>query len=313
THGLLFANPVPKNGGFSPVRTKNYLALFARNYDSCVDITDDYDFFYNDIYRCEARDIGYEASAKDLSEILFKDGVRFETGFKYWTRKKSAEKAYDPIAASKQVVKDATTFLDARAKKLGEAEKLCKTDVSLVDTFYLPDLGHNWYESVEWLEQVFRQAAKRDDIELKSCSSLVKNQYNLPLVEPTASATTPRGYGDELLDSTNSWMLRYVRKATERMLDLATRFTENTGLKARTLDLAAKQIMIAQSGDWAKMVHLAHNANFADTRFRMSIANFTTVFEYLGANEMSTEWLTRIERQDSLFPWMNYRVFSSKS
>jgi len=312
THGLLFANPVPENGVFSPVRTNNYLALFARNYDSSIDVNDEQELFQNDVYRCEQRDIGYEASTEDLSKILFEDGARFETGFKYWSRKEKTEEAYDHDKAIKQTEKDAKTFLDENAKKLASAEKLCNTDVSLVDTLYLQDLGNSWYESVDWLEQVFRQASKRSDIDIEKCYSLVKNQYKLPKVSPVASAATPTGYGEELLDSSNSWMLCYVRKATERMLDLATRFSEDTGLKARTLDLAAKEVLLAQSADWPKMMHLEKNADFADDRFRMSIANFTTVFDSLGANEMSTEWLTRIERQDSLFPWMNYRVFSPK-
>ena len=32
----------------------------------------------------------------------------------------------------------------------------------------------------------------------------------------------------------------------------------------------------------------------------------------LGANTISTEWLTRLEQEHPLFPWMNYRIFSKK-
>lgn len=312
THGVLFGSPVPKNGIFKPVRTKNYLALFARDYEYPSELGDECAFFKSNVYRCEERDIGYEASSEDLSDLLYSDGARFETGFKYWSRKKGAENAYDSDLAKKQVELDATEYLNKKAKKLAIAETLCKTDVSLVDAFYLRDLGQNWYESVDWLEAIFRQAANRDDLQIEKCSSLVKNQYTLPEIQPSMSAATPMGYGEEFLDNSNSWMLFYVRKATERMLDLATRFNENTGLKARTLNLAAKELLLAQSSDWPKMVHLERDADFADSRFKMSVANFTTIYEYLGANEMSTEWLTRIERQDSLFPWMNYRVFSPK-
>ncbi|OJF77089.1 MAG: hypothetical protein BKP49_02820 [Treponema sp. CETP13] len=312
THGLLFAKPVPKNGIFTPVRTKNNLAMFARNYDSYLEGCNDCDFFQSDNYRCEERDIGYEASKEDLSELLYADGARFETGFKYWSRKSSTEQVYNPEVASQQVQIDAETFLNKNAKKLEEAEKICNTNVSLIDTLYLQDLGRNWYESVEWIEQIFRQANKREDIQIEKVSSLINNPYTLQEVKPSISAATPSGYGQELLDNSNSWMLFYVRKATERMLDLAVRFDENTGLKARILDLAAKELMLAQSSDWAKLVHLESNADFADERFRMCIKNFTTVYESLGANQMSTAWLTEIEKQDMLFEWMNYRFFSPK-
>ena len=51
---------------------------------------------------------------------------------------------------------------------------------------------------------------------------------------------------------------------------------------------------------------------FAEERFKQSIIAFTTVFDSLGSNVVSTEWLTKLESQDNLFPWMNYKIFSKK-
>ena len=53
-------------------------------------------------------------------------------------------------------------------------------------------------------------------------------------------------------------------------------------------------------------------AEYADRRFRLSINAFTTVFDSLGSNTVSTEWLTTLENQDNLFPWINYKIFSKK-
>ena len=50
----------------------------------------------------------------------------------------------------------------------------------------------------------------------------------------------------------------------------------------------------------------------AEKRFKESIAAFTAVFDSLGSNTVSTEWLTRLEARDSIFPWMNYRIFTKK-
>jgi 1,4-alpha-glucan branching enzyme len=36
------------------------------------------------------------------------------------------------------------------------------------------------------------------------------------------------------------------------------------------------------------------------------------VFDALGSNTVSTEWLTKLESKESIFPWMNYRIFSKK-
>ena len=117
---------------------------------------------------------------------------------------------------------------------------------------------------------------------------------------------------ENMLENSNGWMLRYVRKASERMIDLTSRFKDDSGLKARSLNLAAKEILLAQSGDWPLMISEKTNPEYAEQRFKESVLAFTTVFDSLGSNSISTEWLTRMEKKHTLFPEMNYMVFSSK-
>ena len=114
------------------------------------------------------------------------------------------------------------------------------------------------------------------------------------------------------LDSSNSWMMLYVRKATERMMDLAERFPDDTGLKARLLNLGGRELFIAQSSEWAGMIQEGNNADYAKSIFKKCIISFTMVFDSLGTNTVSTEWLTKLEKKHAIFPWMNYRIFSKK-
>lgn len=107
-------------------------------------------------------------------------------------------------------------------------------------------------------------------------------------------------------------MMRYIRKACERMIDLADRFPNDTGLKTRLLNLGAIELMLAQSSNLAKTIEDGEFPEFAERRFRESITAFTAVFDSLGSNTVSTEWLTIQESRDSIFPWMNYRIFSKK-
>ena len=107
-------------------------------------------------------------------------------------------------------------------------------------------------------------------------------------------------------------MMRYVRKCSERLIDLAGRFPSDTGLKTRLLNLGAKELMLAQSSNLAKMINRSELPQFAEKRFKESIAAFTSVFDSLGSNTVSTEWLTNLEARDSIFPWMNYRIFTKK-
>ncbi|MBQ2549277.1 MAG: DUF1957 domain-containing protein, partial [Treponema sp.] len=69
---------------------------------------------------------------------------------------------------------------------------------------------------------------------------------------------------------------------------------------------------LAQSGAWPSMLHEQKLPNFAAESFKKYILSFTTVFDSLASNTVSTEWLTNIEREHSIFPWITYRVFSRK-
>ncbi len=107
-------------------------------------------------------------------------------------------------------------------------------------------------------------------------------------------------------------MIRYARKAVERMIDLTERFPNDTGLKERALNLGARELLLALADDWPRMVHDHMYDDYAAQRFRESIFAFTTVYDSLGSNFISTEWLTSVEKEHPLFPWLNYRIFSRK-
>jgi 1,4-alpha-glucan branching enzyme len=315
THGLLFANPVPQKGIFSPVRTGNSLVLFGRDSETPDDLFGENGYSTNSVYRNQNRDIGFERTTEELSDVLDESKSRIATGFKYWAGQDGLENTtvYDVEKAQSQILKDAESFIAKKTDKLNQASDiLSDAPVSLVCTLHTHQLGQTWYEGIDWLEQVIRQVAENENVSLDHCSALIENQFDLEKIEPFVSSSNGTGYGEDFLDNKNGWMLRYVRKATERMIDLGQRFSDDTGLKARSLNLAAKEVLLAQSADWAKMIHDEINAEYAESRFRDSVAGFSTVYDSLGSNSISTEWLTRLEKERLLFPWMNYRVFSPK-
>ena len=106
--------------------------------------------------------------------------------------------------------------------------------------------------------------------------------------------------------------MRYLYKACERMIDLAERFPSDSGLKNRLLNLGAQELMLALSSNLAKSIDNSDFMEFAERRFTESIITFTKVFDALGSNTVSTEWLTKVEAKDSVFPWMNYKIFAKK-
>jgi 1,4-alpha-glucan branching enzyme len=114
------------------------------------------------------------------------------------------------------------------------------------------------------------------------------------------------------LDASNDWLYRHALRSLERMIELAERFPNETGLKERALNQAAREILLVQNSDWPKMLYKQENAAYARNQLESALRNFTTIYEALGSNYISTEWLTSLERRHNIFPAMNYRVFRRK-
>ncbi len=314
TKSVLFAQTPPETGIFSPVRTKRSLVVFGRDWNTPNDIKSDEDetgFSFNKVYRNQQRDIGYEIDDSILQSFYKTNKARLQTGYKYWANED--ETPYDAEAAKKQVLYDAQAFYDEKFAKLSEAEKYLDGKENIL-TCTIPSelLGTVWYEGIDWLENVIRIAAAKKEIVLSHCRDHLENQFSLPKIVPYSCSAEGTGYGENLLDKSNSWMMNYVRIASERMIDLTERFPAETGIKARLLNLGAREVLLAESDSWQKMIYDGTLPEHASNSFKHSIQNFNIVFDSLASNTVSTEWLCNTEKEDNIFPWLSYKVFSPK-
>ena len=318
---MLFSENVPENGIFTPVRcdmdthtslSQSSLALFAQDSDTPDDIIGEEGLASNPVYKNQGKDIAFELPAEELVSAGFigEENARIPSYFRYWNKDDDA--VYDEKEAFEQAKKDAQAFFSKKKEKLDGAEKCMNgKDASLLCVIDAKTLGQEWAEGIVWLENLIRTAVA-SDVALSGPAPLVGNIFSLQKITPYPGAAQGNSYGEDLLDSSNGWMLRYTRKMSERMVDLSDRFPNETGLKVRLLDLGARELMIAQSGEWAKMIHDGLFPEYATMRFKEAIRAFMVVFDALGSNSVSTEWLTKIEREHLIFPWMNFRMFSPK-
>lgn len=315
TRSFLFSEQDVKNGIFTPARFYNYLVAFGRDaeVDNLVFGEDGYSS--NSVYKNLNRDIGFELPSEKLNNLVKEGSPRYSLNYKYWNKKTSSKKEetiYDTSLANEQVIKDAKDFLEKKDKQLSLAKDILQEekDISLVCTIDLDKFNSSWLEGIDWIEQLFRN--NNSDLAFNSCNQLISSPFSLQKIKPYYGTINGSGYGEDLLSNKNSWLIRYVRKASERMVDLANRFPSEVGLKARLLNLGCKELMLCQASTWAKMLNDQIFPEFAEKRFKESILDFTKVFDALGSNTVSTEWLTKLEVSHSLFPWMNYRIFSKK-
>lgn len=315
---ILFCNDVVNTGIFRPVLSENSLVLLANDLEAVSMITGEEGFITNEVYRSPAKDIGFELDLNELKPFLGKSSLRSATLYRYW--KKGFDdpgeevEVYEEDEAFAQARKDAETFVQVQSEKIAKAADFL-SGISASSVCVLPAelLGGKWHEGIVFFEEVIRRIAQSEKgITLELCRNLISDGTKFQKIKPLPSAGDESGYGENMLDASNSWMFRYIRKATERMIDIADRLPSETSLKGRLMNLAAKEILLAQSGQWLLMLHDGKLTDYVTESFKKQVLSFTTVFNALASNTVSTEWLTKKERQDAIYPWMNYRIFSKK-
>lgn len=318
SHGLLFADLPPDTGVFAPVSCRNGFTVFGRDRKACEEVTDgESGFVSHREYLDVDRDIGFELDEDILSTLFPIKLGRRVTGFRYWSRSASSPDAawYQLDKAHDRACADAKTFLDTRNEVLDKASALLEgAPVSTVCAFPASLFGEDWAEGIAWLEQLFRLAASNPatGATFSLFAQKMRQKTGEKRITPYFSSWLPGGYSEEVLNSSNDWMYPYIRKATLRMIDLAERFPDDSGLKERALNMASRELLLAQSMDWFLMMNEGEQSEYARRRFEESVRAFTVVYESLGSNFISTEWLTTTEKMHNLFSDINYRVFSRK-
>jgi 1,4-alpha-glucan branching enzyme len=314
THGAILGNPEASRGSFYPLRTPAHISILVRDYYAQQDLWGSGAAYRSSPeFRDYHRDVGYELPAAALKSFLEPNGARIPTGYKYWTSG-GQKSIYDPQRASERTLDHVRSFLDARTARLSAAgEYMAESPISLC-AYNADDFGRFWYEGPEFIETLFREGASRGEIQFMTPAEYLskQNAASFQAAVPEFSSSGPNGYAEMWLDASNDWLYPHLVQAMDRMIELAERFPNDSGLKERSLNQAAREILLAQSSDWAKMLYNQENTEYARSQIEGALRNFTTIYESLGSNYISTEWLTNLERRHNIFPTINYRVFRRK-
>jgi 1,4-alpha-glucan branching enzyme len=309
THALVFARPFAEKGSFYPAKTPLGIFLLGRDFYAAEDLAA---MVQDPLYRDNRRDAGYELPPDRIEPFLAAGGGRTGTGYKYWASGGGA--LYDPLSAMEKAKEHARSFLRARVSRLASAGELMENTPCCFCVVKADFFGSQWYEGHQFLETLFREAGKTGEIQFMTPAEYLYKQdpADFQTLVPEFSSWGVNGYGETWLDASNDWMYRHTTQAIERMIEIAERFPNNSGLKERILNQAAREILLVMNSDWPGMLYKQESSGHARRQIESSLRNFTTIYEALGSSYISTEWLTSLERQDSIFPHVNYRVFRRK-
>ncbi len=316
THGILLADRQPVHGVHAPLYCPSGVAAFGRDLESSQQVWSAKEGYPGDPhYRDFYRDIGFDLPMDYIGPWVHPEGHRIYTGIKYHaiTHEQLHDKwVYDPVIARQRAGEHAAHF---RVNRQRQAESLATgmdRPPVIVSPYDAELYGHWWYEGPTFLGDLFRQLHHDQRvIETITPGEYLTRHPTNQMATPCASSWGYRGYNEYWCHESNAWTYRHLHVAAERMVELARRYPAADDLQRRALNQAARELMLAQSSDWAFIMRTGTTVSYATRRFNEHILGFQRLYQALEAGTVREAWLADLEARDNLFPDLDYRVYAT--
>jgi len=316
-HGLLNAFPVPPTGVHAPVKSPAGVAVFGRDLESSKQVWSSEEGYPGDgDYREFYRDLGYDGSYEDIHSYLHNDGIRRNLGIKYHRVTGKVQlhekQLYHRESAVNRAREHAGHFVFCRQHQLQFLKAHLQTAPIVVAPYDAELYGHWWYEGPEFLEQIFRTAQDVwGDFAVTTLSEYLDEHPPQHVAMPGSSSWGDKGYFEVWLNGANDWIYRHLHKAEKRMIELAqTRASAVPSPRVRAaLGQAARELLLAQSSDWAFLMSVGTAAPYAEKRTRNHLNNFNRVHDMIRSGDVDIDYVERHYQQNPIFPDLDYRVY----
>src|SRR2546427_2449700 len=309
-HGLLFGTPPPERAIYAPCYTPAGPAVFARDRDSSRQVWSAQEGYPGDpAYREFYRDVGFDLPMEHLGPIA--RGHRKFAGMKYHriTGRGEEKELYDREAAKKTAETHAVHFLEQRRQQIRETSGL-GFDPMIVVPFDAELLGHWWFEGPHFLEHFIRKAACEQDLRLTTPSDYLAAHPTLQIIQPAASTWGQNGHLSVWLDQTNAWIYPQLHAAARRMSEVARKYVNGADpLADRVLKQLARELLLAQSSDWAFLIKTGTAREYATKRVTDHLLRFNRLHEQFTSGTLDEDFLSNCEWRDNLFPDLNWRYY----
>ena len=312
-HGVLHGTPRPKYGVFAPVYCKaSGVACFARDLESSKQVWSSIEGYPGDYnYREFYRDIGFDLEYDYIKPYIHPDGVRINTGIKYYriTGPGNHKEPYEPQSARNAAADHAGNFMFNRQKQVEYLCDFVHKKPIIVSPYDAELFGHWWYEGPQWLDFLIRKIHfDQKEIKLITPSEYLAENPRNQVIVPSMSSWGWKGYSEMWLQGSNDWVYKHLHAASERMTELARSYHDASGLTRRALNQALRELLLAQSSDWAFILGTGTHTSYAVARTKDHLLRFSRLYEDIRGNCVDEEWLSDIEYKDNIFSEIDYRV-----
>jgi 1,4-alpha-glucan branching enzyme len=314
THGILFAEPKPQFGVFAPVYCKGApVAAFGRDAESSRQVWSSQEGYPGDpAYRDFYRDIGFDLEMDYIAPYIDPIGIRINTGIKYYRiTNKSAEKLpYNRDDAMRVAAMHAGNFMFNREKQAEYLYSIMDRPPIIVAPYDAELFGHWWYEGPEWLNFLIRKIVfEQNTIQMITPSDYLSLYPSNQVAEPSFSSWGEGGYSDVWLHKNNDWIYRHLHRMEERMVELARSKPQAEGITKRALNQMARELLLAESSDWAFIMKNGTMVQYAVRRTKEHIANFLRLYEDICSDSVDENFVSLLESHNNIFPEIDYKVY----
>lgn len=316
THGVLYASHRPRYGVFAPIYCPSGVAAFGRDTESSRQVwsaKEGYpgDFNYREFYR----DIGFDLDYDYIRPYIHPDGIRLHTGIKYFriTGTGDCKEPYVPDRAREKAAVHAANFMFNRQLQVDYLNQLMDRPPIIVAPYDAELFGHWWFEGPQWLEFLIRKMHyDQDTVELITPGDYLERFRCNQVAVPCASSWGNKGYNEVWLCRANDWIYRHLHLAAGRMTGLADDYPFAAGLLRRALNQAARELLLAQSSDWAFIMSTGTMVDYAVRRTKRHLLNFLGLERQIREHRLEESWLSRLEETSNIFPELDYSCYRSR-
>lgn len=311
-HGILHGTPKPKYGVFAPVYCKNSgVAAFGRDLESSKQVWSSVEGYPGDYsYREFYRDIGFDLEYDYIKPYIHPDGVRINTGVKYYriTGTGNQKEPYNPEWARQKAAEHAGNFLFNRQKQVEYLHDFIGKKPIILSPYDAELYGHWWYEGPQWLDFLMRKiACDQDTIKMITPSEYLAEHRRNQVLTPSFSSWGWKGYSEMWLQGSNDWIYRHLDAAADRMTEMVKMFPDAGGVYRRALNQALRELLLAQSSDWAFIMGTGTHVSYAVKRTKDHLLRFNQIYDDVKNAAVDETWLSEIESKDNIFPDIDYR------
>jgi len=323
-HGLMYGFPRPRYAIFTPCFTPAGPAAFARDRESSRQVWSAEEGYPGDpAYRDFYRDIGFDLPAEYLRPFIGADGHRKFTGLKYHriTGRTGEKDLYNRSWAMGAADHQAGHFMASRATQIAGLRTNMNVDPIVLSPFDAELFGHWWFEGPEFLNLFIRKAAyDQQEFRFTTPGNYLETHPTHQLVKPSASSWGHLGYWEVWLEESNSWIYPHLHVAARRMTEMARLHSDRTPLNEhhaaltplldRALRQMARELLLAQSSDWAFLMKTGTARNYATKRTKDHILRFTRLYDQVRAQVIDIGFLENCEWRDNIFPTLDWRYYA---